>query len=131
VRDASIDHVLSFEVFQHIPAPGPVFEYLAEVQRVLVPGGTFQLQLRRGSDSRAQAQFRDLPEPWKVPVARLLRLGGRLRVAGSVDTWIGCVIDPVDVMTTAEGLGFVDLAVLPDTVHAEGMGYWVIGRAPA
>lgn len=130
VRDASVDHVLSFEVFQHVPDRADVFAYLAETRRVLVPGGTFQHQLRRGSDTRAQALFRALPRAVRVPASRLLRVFGIHRVVGDPDTWLGCIIDPVEATAEAERLGFADVAVLPDTVHTPGMGYWLVGRAP-
>jgi SAM-dependent methyltransferase len=43
--DASIDFVYSYAVFQHIPSRDVVLEYLAEVDRVLRPGGLARLQL--------------------------------------------------------------------------------------
>jgi SAM-dependent methyltransferase len=44
VDDASADLVLSFTVFQHIPRPAIVHEYLAEAARVLRPGGLLVFQ---------------------------------------------------------------------------------------
>ncbi len=129
VKDASIDHVLSFEVFQHIPDPEPILAYIAETSRVLKPGGTFQLQLRRAGDSRAQQLFRELPKSSHGLAGRALKTFGILRLQGDVDTWIGCIVDPVDAITAAERLGLADVAVLPDEFH-DGMGYWLVGRVP-
>jgi SAM-dependent methyltransferase len=131
VKDASVDHVLSFEVFQHIPDLEPILSYIAETRRVLRPGGTFQLQLRRASDTRAQAAFRTLPRSLRVSGARVLRTARVVPVVGDIDTWLGCIVDPVDAAAAAEAEGFVDVVVLPDAVHEPGMGYWLVGRAPA
>ncbi len=130
VADASIDHVVSFEVFQHIPDPEPIEAYIAETRRVLRPGGTFQLQLRRGSDSRSQSVFRSLPAPFRVACGRMLTTVGALEVAGHLDTWLGCIVAPGDIVARATASGFTDVAALDDELHATGMGFWLIGRAP-
>jgi SAM-dependent methyltransferase len=130
VADGSIDHVLSFEVFQHIPERSVIASYLSEIERVLKPGGTFQVQLRSGSDTARQQVVRRLPRPLRRVAGVLLRAMGVLRVGGDVDTWLGCVVPPADALATLEALGFVDLDQLPDDVHAPGMGYWVVGRKP-
>lgn len=44
VADASVDLVFTFTVFQHIPDPTVVEGYIAEVGRVLRPGGVFAFQ---------------------------------------------------------------------------------------
>ena len=44
VDDASVDLVLSFTVFQHIPDPRVIDAYLAEAGRVLRPGGVLVFQ---------------------------------------------------------------------------------------
>jgi SAM-dependent methyltransferase len=44
LRDASVDLVLTFTVFQHIPDVRVVDRYIAEVGRVLKPGGLAVLQ---------------------------------------------------------------------------------------
>lgn len=130
VRDATVDHVLSFEVFQHIPDPSPVWSYLDETHRVLRPGGTFQVQLRRGSDTKRQEVFRTLPPTTAKRVARSLQALRMIRAVGSVDTWIGCIIDPVDAAAAGDRAGLTDVAVLPDELHREGLGYWLVGRRP-
>jgi SAM-dependent methyltransferase len=131
VKDASIDHVLSFEVFQHIPDPAPILSYISETRRVLRPGGTFQLQLRQASDSIAQRWFRGLPDATRLFGGRALRAVGALHLQGDVDTWIGCIINPVEALGHAEQQGLVDLLVLPDVHHPDGIGYWLVGRAPS
>jgi SAM-dependent methyltransferase len=44
VSDASVDFVLSFTVFQHIPDVAVIERYIAEAGRVLRPGGVFSFQ---------------------------------------------------------------------------------------
>src|SRR5260370_16158413 len=44
IPDGSVDFVLSFTVFQHIPDVGVIDGYIAEVGRVLRPGGVFSFQ---------------------------------------------------------------------------------------
>lgn len=44
IEDASVDFVLSFTVFQHIPEPAVIASYLAEAGRVLRPGGVVSFQ---------------------------------------------------------------------------------------
>jgi ubiquinone/menaquinone biosynthesis C-methylase UbiE len=39
----SVDFVYSYAVFQHIPSPEVIFEYLCEIRRVLKPGGLARL----------------------------------------------------------------------------------------
>lgn len=43
--DESFDLVYSYAVFQHIPSREVVLEYMAEIRRVLKPGGVFRGQL--------------------------------------------------------------------------------------
>lgn len=44
IDDGSVDFVLSFTVFQHIPDPGVIAAYVGEAGRVLRPGGVFVFQ---------------------------------------------------------------------------------------
>jgi hypothetical protein len=122
--------VLSFEVFQHIPERPVIDGYLRETHRVLRSGGTFQLQLRSGSDSTRQALLRALPRPLRSAASQILRRFRLSRVPGDIDSWIGCVVPPDEAISFTTGLGFRDVTVLPDEVHAAGMGYWLIGRKP-
>lgn len=45
VRDASLDLVFSFIVFQHIPVRAAIETYIAEAARTLRPGGVFRFQV--------------------------------------------------------------------------------------
>ena len=131
VEDASVDHVLSFEVFQHIPDRGAIFSYLAEIARVVVPGGTFQVQLRKGSDTKPQAIVRAMPRPLRVASAKSLHAVGVLPVIGDIDSWLGAIVPSADAVAEATRLGFVDISLLPDTIHSGDMGYWMVGRRSA
>jgi SAM-dependent methyltransferase len=131
VADASIDHVISFEVFQHIPDREVIRSYLAETRRVLRPGGTLSVQLRRGSDSKAQALVRVQPRSMRVLSARALHAVRILPVVGDIDTWLGCIVRPEDGVAELERLGFADIAVLPDDVHVKGLGYSLVARLPS
>lgn len=131
VGDATIDHVISFEVFQHIPDRDAIFSYLAEIARVLVPGGTFQVQLRKGSDTKSQAIVRAMPRPLRVASAKSLHTLHVLPVIGDIDSWLGTIVPSSDAIAEAKRLGFIDLSLLPDHVHAGDMGYWLLGRRPA
>ena len=130
ILDASIDYVISFEVFQHIPVYEPIQAYLAETRRVLKPGGTFQIQLRQGSDSRGQAAFRRVPQRLQPLAGSVLRKTGRLPISGHLDTWLGCLVEPTVAMSEAKGLGFHRFEIVEDHLHPPGMGYWLIGQAP-
>lgn len=130
VDDESVDHVLSYEVFQHIPKREVIASYLAEINRVLRPSGTFQLQMRKGSDSPRQALVRALPRWARQMSAVALRVVGVLPVKGDVDTWLGTVVPPTEAVEMVHRIGFVDVAVLPDELHQRDMGYWLVGRRP-
>jgi SAM-dependent methyltransferase len=131
VADASVNHVLSFEVFHHIPDLGVIRSYLREIHRVLRPGGTFQVQMRAGSDTRRQDLVRRLPRPLRVLTGAGLRLVGVLPVKGDVDTWLGVVVPPPVARDDLDELGFLDVDTMRDDVHPPGMGYWLLGRKPA
>ena len=130
VGDASVDHVLSYEVFQHIPDPGVIQGYLREMARVLRPGGTFGVQMRRGSDTPRQAVVRALPRPLRKAAGAALHRMGILPVEGDVDTWLGCVVPEDQALAWARGAGLEDVACLADASHPRRMGYWLVGRRP-
>ncbi len=79
IDTGTVDHILSFEVFGHIPRLEMIHSYLKESWRVLRPEGTFQVQLRQRSDSTRQSVVRSLPRPLRVAVGALLegRQGAR------------------------------------------------------
>jgi SAM-dependent methyltransferase len=86
VADASVDAVWSFDVFVHV-APIDQAGYLAEVARVLVPGG---VALIHHADGRNRGQ---LPSRagWRAPMSRELfaTLAGErgLAVEAQLDSW--------------------------------------------
>ena len=60
--DAAFDFIYSYLVFQHIPDPGVILNYLRESRRVLKPGGVLCCQLR-GAPPLA-SEVRREPETW-------------------------------------------------------------------
>jgi SAM-dependent methyltransferase len=135
VDSASVDHVLSFEVFGHIPRLDIIHSYLRESFRVLRPGGTFQVQLRQRSDSTRQAIIRAMPRPLRVVAAACLRALGMAPVPGDIDTWLGLLVPPGEAASFVEQLGFVDVGVVPSDVSGSSRqrsrGYWLVGRKPS
>jgi SAM-dependent methyltransferase len=128
VESESVLHVLSYEVFQHIPDLTVISDYVAEVRRVLRPGGTFQLHLRKGSDTKRQELIRHLPRSGRVIAGRILQSVNILPVKGDVDTWLGLCVPPEKMLEISRSAGLVDLDILSDALHAVGMGYWIVGR---
>ena len=135
VDSESIDHVLSYEVFEHVPRPSIIREYFKEIGRVLRPGGTFQAQLRGGSDSTRQAIVRGMPRPLRVTSGSVLRKLGVLPVQGDIDTWLGCIVSPDDALSMLTTMGFVDVEIrnsdFSDVPQGSAVTYWVVGRKPA
>jgi SAM-dependent methyltransferase len=133
VEDGSIDHVLCFEVFEHIPDPTIIRNYFLEIHRVLRAGGTFQAQLRRASDTPRQALVRALPRPLRVASAAVLKRTRVLPVPGDIDTWLGCIVAPNEAMSMSHAIGFVGCEVLANDFEGraeKGPHYWVLGRKP-
>ena len=95
---------------------------------MLRPGGTWQVQMRSGSDSKRQAIVRALPRPLRNATAAILQTLKILPVQGSVDTWLGCIVGPEPAMTMARDAGFEEIEEVPDDLHAPGTGYWLVGR---
>ena len=131
VADGTVDHVLSYEVFQHIPDQDVIRGYLREIARVLRPGGTFGVQMRRGSDTPRQALVRALPRPLRKAAGAALHRLGILPVQGDVDTWLGCIVPEDRALAWARAAGFGELSWLADASHPRRMGYWLVGRRPA
>lgn len=80
--DSSFDFVYSYAVFQHIPSRDVVFEYMAETERILKPGGI------------ARFQFNGLPQ-----------------TARQYDTWSGARISRTEVLDFAGSRGLQVLAL--------------------
>lgn len=135
IDDCSVDHVLSYEVFGHIPDLDVIHGYLAETFRVLRPGGTFQVQLRWRSDSVRQAMVRILPRRLRRAVGSLLQRGRIVPVEGDIDTWLGRLVPPKASTAFVRELGFVELTTFPSDPERKGSrrvrGYWLAGRRPA
>lgn len=126
IPDRSVDYVVSFEVFQHLPDESVIVRYIGEIARVL-RGGAFQLQMRQGSDSRRQAAVRFLPRPMRSLAGNALRRARVLPVGGDIGTWLGCVVPIARGIELCRDARLVE--ALRDGMHPDGMGYWLIGRA--
>ena len=90
VADASVDLVLTFTVFQHIPSVDVIRSYVREAGRVLKPGGVFVVQWNgtRGSTRwRLKRAFMDVRQ----------RLGGGDRYGRDAPQFLGSRIE-VDAM---------------------------------
>ncbi|HEX7616369.1 MAG TPA: methyltransferase domain-containing protein [Thermoanaerobaculia bacterium] len=98
LRDASLDFVFSFIVFQHIPDRAPIRRYVEEAARVLKPGGVFRFQV----DGR-----------WWWTHAE-----------NGPDTYNGVKFSPEDVRALLEGTPFA----VVDSWGAEGHYHWVTAR---
>lgn len=134
IGDDTIDHVVSHEVFVHVPDAQIICSYMSEIRRVLKPGGTFQAQLRGASDTTRQAMVRSLPRPLRVASGRVLQWIGVLPVKGDVDTWLGCIIHPADALAMGRHAGFVEEVLRgPDFGEVPRQApvvYWLLGRKP-
>jgi SAM-dependent methyltransferase len=106
IADSSVDFVLSFAVFQHVPDKEAIFSYFAETARVLRPGGIFRLHMKglwtlalgrlqiEGGFSNSGASFAKT-RLTTVPFVRLRYL----------DTWQGRSIRPAEARGKCESLG--------------------------
>ncbi len=134
IDDVSVDHVLCYEVFGHIPRSAIIQSYVGEFRRVLKPGGTFQAQFRSRSDSTRQQIIRRMPRPLRVASGAASRTLGLLPVRGDIDTWLGSVVPPDEGLRMAETIGFVDIAVYSALLSIPPpsipRGYWLVGRKP-
>lgn len=101
VENASVDFVLSFAVFQHVPDKDAIRGYFQETARVLRPGGIFRLHMKG---------------LWTLPLGRLMVEAGfpekrarfkkipyvRVRF---LDTWQGCSVPPPEARQLCAALG--------------------------
>jgi SAM-dependent methyltransferase len=124
VPAGSVDFVLSFAVFQHIPDKAAILNYFAETARVLRHGGIFRLHMKglwtltlgrlaleAGFSNNARLVKAHLT---KVPFLRLRYL----------DTWQGRSIEPAEAIEKCSSLG---LDVL-DTQDEWTTMMWIGGR---
>ena len=105
IESGSVDFVLSFAVFQHVPDKAAIFNYFAETARVLRSGGFFRLHMKglwtipigrwmleAGFSHNAQKSSARLT---RVPIIRLRYL----------DTWQGRSIPPGEAQAKLESFG--------------------------
>ncbi|MGP0030583.1 MAG: class I SAM-dependent methyltransferase [Acidimicrobiales bacterium] len=134
VDDESVDHVLSYEVFEHIPRQSIIRSYLDESWRVLRPGGTLLAQLRNTSDSKRQAALRAMPRSLRIASGAVLRRLGVMPVQGDIDTWLGCEVPPQDGISMMEAQKFVDVRAFDSTFvgfpQEDQIRYWIVARKP-
>jgi len=126
VADASIDFVMSFAVFQHVPEHAAIVSYIRETARVLKPGGYFRLHMKGlrtlavgrwlvecGFSLNSRFLRRELT---RVPIARVRYL----------DTWQGISVPPPQARSLCASVGLQVLEVeCPWTIMQ-----WVSGRKP-
>jgi SAM-dependent methyltransferase len=124
IAPGSVDLVVSFAVFQHVPDQQAITSYIRETARVLRPGGLFHLHMKglatmRLGEFLLEAGFSLDPELLrlgltKVPFLRVRRL----------DTWQGISIPPPQARQICASAGLRVLEVSsPWTVMM-----WVSGR---
>lgn len=140
------DYCLSYNTLPHVPSRHIIWEYLAEVYRVLRPGGVFQLHLRATNPLKSRL-MRGVPANWRATarsvyrLASLKKLHGRsarptngeycMGVPGRLETWFGATVPRRQVVHRLNGLGFANVEILPDPTHSsDGIRFWVIGKKP-
>jgi SAM-dependent methyltransferase len=97
VPDASVDACISHVVFRHIPDPAVTLAYVAEMGRVLRPGGFGAFELSNKPEPhvhRSSGRFQ-----------RLRALFGRAPRGTSDEAWVGACVDLGDLHRTAEQAG--------------------------
>jgi len=109
IADASVDVVFSFVVFQHIPDPRITLGYIAEIGRVLRPGGwaAFQVSTDPAVHKRSQ------------PLTARIRAGMGRAPKGQADPrWLGSAValDELGATATAAGLT-LDRVVAPGSQY--------------
>ena len=100
--DGSVDLVLTFTVFQHIPSVEVIRSYVQEAGRVLAPGGVFVLQWN-GTSGSLRWRLR------RAGMALLQRLGRGDRYGRDAPQFLGSRVDVDDMrrMLTDAGLTLV------------------------
>lgn len=99
VADTSADGVFSHVVFQHVPDPAITYGYVAEMGRVLRPGGWAAFQV-----SNDPAIHR--PQDGRRALAhRVLSLAGRRPKGSTHAAWLGSAVDLGTLRATAADAG--------------------------
>lgn len=126
VATGSVDFVMSFAVFQHVPDHAAIVNYVRETARVLKPGGFFRLHMK---GLRTMAAGRWLMEAGFSLNKRFHRVGltrvpfARVRY---LDTWQGISLPPSEARSVCESFGLRVLEVeCPWTIMQ-----WVSGTKP-
>lgn len=137
------DYCFSYNVFTCMPNARMVLGYLPEVERVLRPGGAFQLHFRRGYTRNVRV-LRFLPARLRAPLHTAYRAVGSPRsgrtvsrsieshyALGSLETWVGAKVSPGRVVSRLAQLGLGSLSVYSDPQDtSEGGTFWVSGQKP-
>jgi SAM-dependent methyltransferase len=106
VPDASVDLIMSFVVFQHIPDPEVTLAYVRDMGRVLKPGGRAAFQVSNNPTPHRPASSR-APLRW-----RLRALGGRNPRGARDPAWLGSMVELGDLRAAAAAGGMdVELVV--------------------
>ncbi len=127
VPDGAVDFVFSYLVFQHIPQKEIVLSYLADLGRVLRPGGLFRVHMNGLPHARV---FGLILEGYISRSPRLQKLGIKqlpMVRRHRLGTWIGHPIGLRDVRNTCGPLG---LRVL-DVAGRWTEHMWVAGQLDA
>jgi SAM-dependent methyltransferase len=109
VDSASVDAIVSFVVFQHIPDPAITLGYVREMGRVLRPDGWSAFQV--SNDPRVH-EGSSRPTGLR---ARLATLVGRAPRGQSDPAWLGSAIDLDELAAVADAAGM-------DVERVEGAG---------
>jgi SAM-dependent methyltransferase len=109
IDDESVDFVLTFTVFQHIPEPDVIHGYVDEIGRVLAPGGAAYLQWNGSS--------RSLPKLLRQRLGAALYRGGLRRSARETDApeFQGSSVSPTVMTGWLNGNGL-------DVVRTDALG---------
>ena len=137
--DQFFDYCFSYIVFQHIPSKDIVWDYLTETYRVLKPGGMFQLHFSKATAGTVikSSALRILPPALHRPLAVAYRAatlrwvrGVPVRPAhvGSLRTWSGVSMSPLEVTVKLAETGFEEISILDDP--GRNHRFWAIGKKP-
>ena len=99
VEPASVDAIVSFVVFQHIPDPAITLGYVREMGRVLRPGGWSAFQV--SNDPRVHEGSSRRPGLRE----RLATLAGRAPRGQRDPAWLGSAIDLDELAAVADSAG--------------------------